>query len=396
MPKRVRDEGGGIIEIPINPKTLKKPCPHGKAQSYSCRDCHNAGKRPSAFCEHENQKSVCLDCLCKHDILRKECTECNMGLKRKQQCEHGNTKGTCVQCTHCVHGNRKKSCVECNTCEHGNAISRCKECLNCCHNVLKVTCKQCGGSRICPHERIKDTCKDCGGKQICIHQRIKGRCIQCGGSQICIHQRRKDRCKECGGSQICIHQRRKAYCRECGGSQICPHSRERRYCRDCRGSAFCRHDKHKQFCVDCGGSGICIHGRNKYCCAICKEENAVAQAAQLEESSSHLAELEDDRLLCPQCEEYKNVVEFVDMSSELQIPNMHCNDCTDIIYKGDGVMCSGGCLKFLFAQQGSICQSCKDEREGAAGGAPGGVHGSGAEPVLASDLQGVLNSAPDF
>ena len=119
---------------------------------------------------------------------------------------------------------------------------------------------------------------------------------------------------------------------------------------------------------------------------------------QLEESSAILAELEDDRLLCPQCEEYKEPAEFIDMSSELQLPNMQCNNCADKISKGEGTMCTGGCFKFLFAHQGSICQNCKDDQECAAGGAPGGVHGSsiGAEPELAADLLQILNADPDL
>ena len=148
--------------------------------------------------------------------------------------------------------------------------------------------------------------------------------------------------------------------------------------------------------MDCAGSRICCHGRHKYTCILCKEEKAKI-TAQLEESSSHLAELEDERLLCPQCKEYKDIVEFIDMSSELQLPSMQCNNCVDLISKGEGAMCTGGCFKFLFAPQGTICQNCKDKQEGAAGGAPGGVHGSsiGVEPELPAELQALLNDEAD-
>ena len=327
----------------------KYPCPHGKAQAYSCRYCHRAGKRPSGFCDaHENQRNMCLDCICKHNILRRVCTECNPALKRQQICEHGKIRKECEKCIHCIHGNRKKTCLACNTCEHDNKRSECKRCLYCCHGIQKYYCKECGGVHICPHMQRRSVCRECGGSSICQHNKIKHKCKECTG-----------------GTQICIHQKRKRYC------------------------------------VDCGGSSLCTHGRDKDRCSVCKEEKK-SLSKELIESSAHLADLEDERLICPQCEEYKDIAEFIDKSSELQLPNMHCNNCIELICKSKGTMCTGGCFKFLFAQQGvTICQDCKDlqtvDESSAMGGAPGGVHGSSiAEPELASDLLQILNAAPDF
>ena len=232
--------------------------------------------------------------------------------------------------------------------------------------------------------------------------------MECRERQLCPHKKQKAFCVECEGSQICIHKKQKGFCVECGGSQMCTHGIRRVFCIQCAGSSICVHKIRKDYCVACGGSRVCCHGRyNKSVCILCKEQKAKlaslqpakdGESVQLAESPAHLAELVHERLLCPQCEEYKDVVEFIDMSSEFQIPSMQCNNCTDLISKGEGGMCTGGCFKFLFAQQGTICQNCKDKQEGAAGGAPGGVHGSsiGAEPELAADLLQILNADPDL
>ena len=359
MPKRVQDEGEELPEA----KKGKPICEHGRKDSYFCKYCHmkfkNDKSRRSAFCnDHDNQRNMCLLCHCKHNMLRRECTDCNLNLKRKPKCEHGIINKVCAECYPCEHGNSKPTCLACNSCIHGTK---------------------------------KSTCKVCVGKPKCPHNRQKGFCKECGGNQICPHNRYRSRCKDCGGSQICIHKRLRATCR------------------DCKGSLICIHDKWKRYCVDCGGASICSHGKIKYNCKLCKIDKAATsydtQFAEESVDSVQFAELEEERLLCAQCEEFKDVAEFIDESTELQLPSIHCNNCKDLISKSKGSFCSGGCRKFLFGQASPfVCQECKerqtfleDPESYAAGGTPSGVLGSGtSEPRLATDLQALLDADPDF
>ena len=78
----------------------------------------------------------------------------------------------------CEHQKQKSRCVECK----GSEI--------CEHQKQKSKCVECKGSEICEHQKQKYTCIECGGKGICEHQKHKSRCEKCNIFGYLVHLQR--------------------------------------------------------------------------------------------------------------------------------------------------------------------------------------------------------------
>ena len=387
-------------------------CEHSKCRSV-CRECKENGTGGGSLCDHDRIKSKCKECkkngtgggsFCDHDRIKSRCKECKAsGVGGGSRCDHGRIKSMC------------KECGSASICEHSRYRSVCKECKE-----IGI-----GGGSICDHGKINSICKECkengtGGSNICDHGIIKSRCKECkenatGGSSICDHARVRSMCKECkengtGGGGLCNHNRRRARCRDCGDSTICIHIKHKQFCKDCGGSGVCSHGKVKYTCTACkslglaygrkkrprDGASTCYHGIDRNRCKDCSELRQtyselanmgpimppiqVIQVIQpLIESLTEPPTMEDDSgdiitgnpddespnhsIQCPQCYESKDYLSFV--LDECGMPSLYCQVCTKVINEGGGIVCSGGCHKFLFGQDASqlpLCQNCIDEQ----------------------------------
>ena len=115
-------------------------CTHGNIQAYSCKKCHDEGKRPSAFCEkHGKQRSQCKPC----KTNSKE-DECEPERQKIVHCQHGERHiSACRICSSCNHGKLRRNCKECSGCEHHNLKRDCRICSGCAHGMIKYNCREC-------------------------------------------------------------------------------------------------------------------------------------------------------------------------------------------------------------------------------------------------------------
>ncbi len=225
----------------------------------------------------------------------------------------------------CEHNREKSSCVECG----GSQV--------CEHKLQRSQCKKCKGGSICKHKRKRSNCRECDGSDFCIHKKSRYHCVDCGGSGVCIHGILKANCVDCGGSLICEHKRKKYYCQLCNGNGLCEHKISRSICKICKGNGICKHDMYKTLCRECGSGGsYCEHNiLRKNCrecigCTICpcgvycKVENGLCNYCN---PNFVRCESGQSKIGC----------EFIDMLQieiNIQIQHRHLNK-TDKTWKGD-------------------------------------------------------------